>query len=428
MLDAPNTLEPSVSPADHEIGHTADKAAGHGHGHDDVGLVVTPADPAKLKLAGLLGGVALVAVLAIQGGARLSAHQALQATTAESATPTVNVVLPQGGEASAVVLPGRLEAWNEAPVFARTNGYLKRWDADIGDHVKAGQTLAEIDTPDVDQQLVAAKAALATADANRALADITAKRWDRLVVTHAVSQQEVDQNHGNLAAKEALENEARANVSRLQTLTDFKRLVAPFDGVVTSRATDIGSLIVAGDASSRPLFSVADISKLRLYVSVPQSYAAAIKPGLTAHFTVPDHPNQSFTAQLVRTAGAVNTQSGAMLIQLVFDNSSGLLRPGAYAQVSLDVDVPKTVQASNNLRIPASALLFRKEGTAVAVADKDGRVHVQPVTIAQDFGATLAIGSGLTPSDMVIDSPSDAIVTGDRVKPVLTREAPNAHS
>jgi RND family efflux transporter MFP subunit len=426
MLDAPNTLEPSVSPGVHAP--AADKAPHHDAAHDDVGLVITPADPAKLKLAALFGGVALVAVLVIGAGARLSAHQALQATTAEAATPTVNVVLPQGGAASAVVLPGRLEAWNEAPVFARTNGYLKRWDADIGDHVKTGQTLAEIDTPDVDQQLVAAKAALATADANRALADITAKRWDRLVVTHAVSQQEVDQNHGALAAKEALENEARANVSRLQTLTDFKRLTAPFDGVVTSRATDIGSLIVAGDASARPLFTVADISKLRLYVSVPQNYASMIKPGLTAHFTVPDHPNQTYTAQLVRTAGAVNTQSGAMLIQLVFDNSAGLLRPGAYAQVSLDVDLPKTVQATNNLRIPASALLFRKEGTAVAVADKNGRVQVKPVTIAQDFGATLAIGSGLSSGDMVIDSPSDAIVTGDRVKPVMTREAPNAHS
>ena len=161
---------------------------------------------------------------------------------------------------------------------------------------------------------------------------------------------------------------------------------------------------------------------------MPQNYASMIRPGLTAHFTVPDHPNQTYTAQLVRTAGAVNTQSGAMLIQLVFDNSAGLLRPGAYAQVSLDVDLPKTVQATNNLRIPASALLFRKEGTAVAVADKNGRVEVKPVTIAQDFGATLAIGSGLSSGDMVIDSPSDAIVTGDRVKPVMTREAPNAHS
>ncbi len=429
MLDAPNTLEPSVSRAAPETGHEAGQAAdAPAHGHDDVGLVITPADPAKLKMVGLFAGAALVAVLVIGAGARLSAHQALQATTAEAATPTVNVVLPQGGEASAVVLPGRLDAWNEAPVFARTNGYLKRWDADIGDHVKAGQTLAEIDTPDVDQQLVAAKAALATADANRALADITAKRWDRLVVTHAVSQQEVDQNHGALAAKEALENEARANVSRLQTLTDFKRLTAPFDGVVTSRATDIGSLIVAGDASARPLFSVADTSKLRLYVSVPQNYASMIKPGLTAHFTVPDHANQSFTAQLVRTAGAVNTQSGSMLIQLVFDNSAGQLRPGSYAQVSLDVAGSKLEQASTNLRIPSSALLFRKEGTEVAVAGRDGKVRLQPVTIAQDFGATLAIGAGLTPGDMVIDSPSDAIVSGDRVKPVLTREAANAHS
>ena len=428
MLDAPNTLEPSVSRAAPETGHEAGQAAdAPAHGHDDVGLVITPADPAKLKMVGLFAGAALVAVLVIGAGARLSAHQALQATTAEAATPTVNVVLPQGGEASAVVLPGRLDAWNEAPVFARTNGYLKRWDADIGDHVKAGQTLAEIDTPDVDQQLVAAKAALATADANRALADITAKRWDRLVVTHAVSQQEVDQNHGALAAKEALENEARANVSRLQTLTDFKRIVAPFDGVVTTRATDIGALIVAGDARATPLFSVSDTSKLRLYVSVPQSYAAAIKPGMTAHFSVPDHPNQSFTAQLVRTAGAVNTQSGAMLIQLLFDNSAGLLRPGAYAQVSLDVTPPATTQTAN-LRIPSSALLFRKEGTAVAVVGPDGRVTVRPVQIAQDFGAELAIGSGLNASDLVVDNPSDAITTGDKVKAALPHGAPNAQS
>lgn len=419
MLDAPlPKTEPAVTPNTHEA---------PSHNADDVGLVVTPVSAGKLKLIGLVAGSAIALVLVVGVGNRLAARQALHSVSLEAAIPTVNVVRPGGSASSAIVLPGRLDAWSEAPVYARTNGYLKHWSADIGDHVKAGQTLAEIDTPDVDQQLAAAKAALSTADANRALADITAKRWDRLVVTHAVSQQEVDQRHGDLAAKEALENEARANVSRLQTLTDFKRIVAPFDGVVTTRATDIGALIVAGDARATPLFSVSDTSKLRLYVSVPQSYAAVIKPGMTAHFTVPDHPNQSFTAQLVRTAGAVNTQSGAMLIQLLFDNSAGLLRPGAYAQVSLDVTPPVTTQTAN-LRIPSSALLFRKEGTAVAVVGPDGRVTVRPVQIAQDFGAELAIGSGLNASDLVVDNPSDAITTGDKVKAALPHGAPNAQS
>jgi RND family efflux transporter MFP subunit len=367
----------------------------------------------------LLAGAAVVAVLTGGVVSRLSAHQQLQAVTAEAAIPTVSVVRPGGAEAGAVVLPGRLDAWSDAPVYARTNDYLRRWYADIGDHVKAGQVLAEIDTPEVDQQLVAAKAAVATADANRALADITAKRWDRLLTSDAVSQQEVDQYHGQLAERQAMENEAVANVDRLKALTGFQRIVAPFDGVVTSRATDIGDLIVAGDANARPLFSVADTTKLRLYVSVPQNYAAVIKPGLTAHFTVPDLPNQTFVAQLERTADAVNPQSGAMLIQLVYDNRAGLLKPGAYAQVSLDVPVAASAQA--DVRIPSSTLLFRKEGTAVAVVGPDGRVTIRPIQIAQDFGTQLAIGAGLSSSDLIVDSPSDAIATGDRVKPVLSK-------
>lgn len=402
--------------------------AGDHAASDGIDVTATPISTAKLGLAGLAFGAALVAVLVMGSTSRLAARQELQEVSLEAEIPTVSVVRPQANVASAIVLPGRLDAWFEAPVYARTNGYLKGWYADIGDHVKAGQLLAAIDTPDVDQQLDAAKAALATAGANRALAEITARRWERLVVSHAVSQQEVDQHHGDLAARVALENEARANVSRLQTLTDFKRLAAPFDGVVTSRATDIGALIVAGDGGARPLFSVADTSKLRLYVSVPQSYAASVKPGLVAHFTVPDHPDQTFTAELVRMAGAVNVQSGAMLIQLVFDNSAGLLRPGAYAQVSLDMPPPKDTPQTANLRVPASTLLFRKEGTSVAVVGQDGVVRVQPIRIAQDFGVELAIGSGLKPTDLIIDSPSDAIETGDKVKFSIPREAPHERS
>ncbi|MGC1302799.1 MAG: efflux RND transporter periplasmic adaptor subunit [Caulobacteraceae bacterium] len=428
MLDAPlpvTETRPAAAPQAADP-HTDPKTAHAGEGAE-MEVKVTPISNGRLGMVGLVAGSALALVLVLGVSTRLAAHSARAAVSAEAEIPTVSVVRPGGSASSAIVLPGRLEAWSDAPVYARTNGYLKRWFVDIGDHVKTGQTLALIDTPDVDLQLTAAIAALATADANRALAQTTSDRWARLVKVHAVSQQDADQRAGDLAARVAEENEARANVNRLKTLSDFKSIVAPFDGVVTSRSTDIGALIVAGDARATPLFSVADNSQLRLYVSVPQNYAAVIKPGLTAHFTVPDHPSQSFTAQLVRTAGAVNTQSGAMLIQLVFDNKAGLLKPGAYAQVSLDVTPPPSTQTAN-VRIPASALLFRKEGTAVAVVGPNGQVTIRPVQIAQDYGAELAIGSGLSASDLVIDSPSDAIANGDRVKAASPHGAADARS
>jgi RND family efflux transporter MFP subunit len=376
-----------------------------------------PAFRAHRLRRGAIGvAIALAAVIAVGAGRRLATSAELHATNLESEVPTVMVIRPQAGPAGAIVLPGRLEAWSEAPVYARTNGYVRHWYADIGDHVHSGQVLAEIDTPEVDQQLGAARAALATADANRNLADITARRWDRLIATHAVSQQEVDQRHGDLAAREAMEKEAGANVSRLETLTNFKRIVAPFDGVITSRATDIGQLIVAGDARSEPLFSVSDTSRLRLYVNVPENYAAAIQSGLVAQFTVPDHPGQTFSAELVRTADAVNARSGAMLVQLSFDNSAGLVRPGAYAQVSL-----ATRTSASGLRIPASALLFRREGLAVAVVDQGGRAQLRTVQIAQDFGSEVSISGGLAAHDRIIDSPPDDIANGDRVRPAKPR-------
>jgi RND family efflux transporter MFP subunit len=370
----------------------------------------------RLKLGALAVAVVLAAVIAVGVSRRLATSAELHATNLEAEAPSVTVVQPQAAQPSAIVLPGRLEAWSEAPVYARTNGYVRRWYADIGDRVHAGQLLAEIDTPEVDQQLGAARAALATAGANRSLADITAKRWDRLITTHAVSQQEVDQRHGDLAAREAMENEARADVSRLQALTNFKRIVAPFDGVITSRATDIGQLIVAGDARSSPLFSVSDTNRLRLYVNVPENYAPTLQPGLVAQFTVADHPGQVFSAELVRMADAVSASSGAMLVQLRFDNSAGLVRPGAYAQVSLPTRTP-----ASGLRIPASALLYRHEGVAVAVVDPGERAHVRPVQIAQDFGSEVSISAGLDARDLVIDSPPDDIASGDRVKPAKPR-------
>ena len=370
----------------------------------------------RLRFGAMAGAGVLAAVIAIGAGQRLATSAELHATNLESQVPTVTVIHPKAAQPGAVVLPGRLEAWSEAPVYARTNGYLRRWYADIGDHVRSGQLLAEIDTPDVDQQLGAARAALATADANSSLAGITARRWDRLIATHAVSQQEVDQRHGDLAAREAMVNQAQADVARLQTLTDFKRIIAPFAGVITSRATDIGALIVAGDARSAPLFSVADTSRLRLYVNVPENYTTAVQPGLVAHFTVADQPDRAFDAELVSTASAVDARSGAMLVQLRFDNSAGLVRPGAYAQVSL-----ATRPSATGVRVPATALLFRREGVAVAVVDRSGRAQVRTVRIAQDFGSEVSISAGLSPQDLLINNPPDDIASGDRVKPVSAR-------
>ena len=368
-----------------------------------------------LTRAALAGGA--IALVILVGGTvtRLAQSANLKAETTATATPSVMVFQPQTAASGKLVLPGRVQAWSEAPVYARTSGYLKQWYADIGQTVKAGQVLADIDAPDVDQQLAAARAQFATAKANYDLAKTTADRWDRLLAQSAVSQQDADQRRGDLAARIAQRDAAAADVSRLQTLAGFKRLVAPFDGRVTARNTDVGALISAGGSAPVPLFTVSDTRKLRIYVSVPQTQLAGISDGMTAHFTMPDHPDTVFDAQVTRTAGAVDPDSGAMLIQLVVDNADNALKPGGYAQVTLDL--PSTNQASA-IRIPASALLFRAEGTAVAVVGAGNHVVVKPVKIGRDDGKTLDIASGLSASDWVIDSPSDAISSGATVHPV----------
>jgi RND family efflux transporter MFP subunit len=370
---------------------------------------------------------AVLAVVLVAGTAtRLLARQALRTATNDGAVQSVSVTRPSPGEAGTLVLPGRLQAWAEAPVYARTSGYLRGWYVDIGTAVKAGQLLAEVDAPEVDQQLVAANAALATAQAQRDLAAVTSKRWERLVGESAVSQQEADEKRGDFAAREAMRNEAQANVQRLRALTGFRRIVAPFDGVVTSRATDVGAFIAAGDGRATPLFTVADIRKLRLYVSVPQSLAAGVRPGLTARFTVPEQPDQVFQARIVRSADAVDAQTGAMLVQLEFDNSAGQLKPGAYAQVTLDLQGPAA--GARPLRVPSNALLFRKEGTAVALVGPDNRVRIRTVRIARDFGTDLELAGGVGAGDWVVNSPPDSIADGDVVRAVRPKGAPNAAS
>ncbi|HSZ51162.1 MAG TPA: efflux RND transporter periplasmic adaptor subunit [Caulobacteraceae bacterium] len=376
--------------------------------------------PRRLRTVG-------IAALAVAGGlvawglmTRVHANQQVATWTQQAMVPDVKVFdlanMSTGGD---LVLPATIQAFYDAPIHARVPGYLKKWYADIGTRVKAGQVLADIDTPDLDQQLAQAQADLATAQANEQLSDVTAKRWNSLLTRNAVSRQETDEKNGDLAAKRSLVNAAQANVERLKALESFKHIVAPFAGVVTTRSTDIGALIVVGGVTDVPLFSVADESQLRIYVNVPQSYTAQIRPGMMASFTVPEHPGEVFHAPLKASADAVNTQSGTLLLQLQIDNSDGKLKPGDYAQVQFDLPAQAGV-----LQVPATALTFRNTGMAVAVVGPHDRAIIKPVQVGRDFGATVQVNSGLSPTDKIIDNPPDSLETGDLVRVTGTAVAP----
>jgi RND family efflux transporter MFP subunit len=386
----------------------------HDQGQTQPHQELPKADAGKLRWAALAAAILFGAVLAVGIVTRVVAGRTLHATTQTNDQEIVTAVHPQPVKGTQLVLPARLDAWTEAPVYARTNGYLLHWYADIGAPVKAGSVLADIDTPEVTQQLAASQAALATAQAQLNLAATTATRWTRLLAQNAVSKQDADDRTGDYAARLAMRNQAQADVDRLKALSGFAQIIAPFDGVVTARNTDVGDLIVAGQGGARPLFTIADVSRLRVYVSVPQTEIAAIHDGLPAHFTVPELPGQSFTAQIARTARAVDPQSGAMLVQLVYDNRAGLLKPGEYADLSFDL--PPQSNQTDLLQIPADTLLFRKDGTTVAVVGNDGRVSIHKISIATDLGTQLQVNSGLTRDDWVIDSPNDGIEAGDQVR------------
>lgn len=370
-------------------------------------------DSRILKRVGI--GAAIVALLVVAAGtaSRIGATNALRDTAAQAAIPTVAVVLPQAGTgAGTLVLPGNVQAYNSAAIYARTNGYVRRWLADIGDNVRAGQTLATLDAPEVDQQLAQAQADYQTALANQKLAGSTATRWNALLAEDAVSRQEADEKAGDLAARSALSNAALANVKRLRALQGFTRLTAPFDGVITSRAAQIGALVVAGNAASQPLFTVSDIHRMRVYVRVPQAYSAQLKAGMAAVLTLPEYPGRSFAATLTRSAGAVDAQSGAVLVELQADNPDRALKPGAFAQVRFSIGAGN----GNSLTLPSSAILYGNDGPTVAVVGGGGRVTVRPVTIARDEGAVVVISGGVRRDERVIDTPPDAIQTGDKVK------------
>ena len=366
----------------------------------------------RLRRAGIIGAVVVVAVVAAGVVTRANDARKLKDWTDQQAVPTVSVVPVERSAAGASLdLPGRLEAYARAPIYARVSGYLKSWKVDIGAPVKAGQLLAEIETPDLDQQLLQAKADLASAEANAALAATTSKRWQAMLGSDSVSRQEVDEKTGDFTAKQAIAKAAKANVDRIEALKGFTRIVAPFDGMVTARETDVGALINAGSGSGPELFVVSDVRKLRVYVRVPQNYAPAIKPGAIATLTVPEYPGRTFQARVEASAGAVAAESGTTLIQLAVDNADGKLMPGSFASVRLDRPGDATA-----LRVPASTLIIDDKGTRIATLGADSKIAFKQVTILRDYGKTVEIGSGLGADDRVIESPPDGLVDGDRVR------------
>ena len=366
----------------------------------------------------LYGAAAAIGVALLVGGgivARNADHNEQAEFARANALPTVNVVHPQPAEAGAIRLPGMLEPDNEAAIHARASGYVAQRLVDIGDHVRAGQVLAVLDAPEVEQQLAQAQADLRTAEANRGLAQTTAVRWDALRAKDAVSQQETDEKSGRLAAATALASSARANVERLRATLGFSRVVAPFAGRVTSRNAEIGALVNAGNGAASPLFTIADDRRLRLRVRVPQALSGQLTRGVVASLTVPEYPGESFDAVLARTAGAVDRASGTVLAEFEVNNAGQRLKPGGYAEVAIPM------AAGTAVTLPASALIVTPKGTMVGLVDREGRVTMRLVMIGRDDGASVQIASGLTPQARVIATPPEALAQGDRVRIVRNR-------
>jgi len=366
----------------------------------------------RLKRAGIVAGTIAAAIAVIGIGSRMLGESRLNAQTEEAAIPNVAIIQPgKGLQNQELILPGDMQAYFEAPIYARVGGYLKAWSQDIGAHVKAGQQLAEIDTPDLDQQFRQAQADLAAAQANARLADLTAKRWQALLKTDSVSQQETDEKSGSAEAKQADAAAAQANVNRLQALESFKTIAAPFAGIVTARETDVGALINAGSGSGPVLFKVADIHRMRIYVHVPQALTDRLTPGETAELHLPGQ-DKTVTAEVITTAHAIDEKSRTLLVELQADNPDGSLQPGTYVEVHF-----KLPDSPNIVSLPSSALLFRQNGMKVATVGADDKVVLKPIVIGQDLGAKVTVVSGLSPEDRVIDSPADSLANGDLVRP-----------
>jgi RND family efflux transporter MFP subunit len=371
----------------------------------------------KPKKSGLFLVFFLVVIgLVVFGAVILLQHrtqfQTLAKDTEAQAIPTVAVFHPTA-EAGAedLVLPGTLQAYVESPIYARTNGYLRKWYHDIGTRVNKGEVLADIDTPEVDQQLLQARADLVTAQANLNLSQITATRYTELLKTDGVSKQEVDNATGDLAAKRAIVQSSEANVRRLEEMKSFQRIYAPFSGVITQRSVDIGTLINAGNGgTAQQLFYLAQTDPIRVFVNVPEAYAASIRHGLGAYLELTQFPGEKFQGQVVRTAESIDLATRTLLTEVDVPNKSELLLPGGYAQVHLQVRVP-----GQRLQVPVNALLFRSEGLRAVTVDANHRVHLQPLDIGRDFGTSLEVMTGLQVNDWIVLNPPDSIENGMEV-------------
>ncbi len=351
---------------------------------------------------------------------RVLARAALSKETAETAIPTVATVTAKPSTlAEDLVLPGAVQAYVEAPIYARTSGYLRSWRTDIGTPVVKGQLLGEIDTPEVDQQLSQARADLATARANEALSKSTNVRWQGLLATESVSKQDADEKSGDAAAKKAAADSAAANVARLQELESFKRVVAPFSGIITARNTDIGALINAGQSTGAELFRIADIHKLRVYVRVPQAFASVTQPGLAAELRFTEKPAEVFVAKTVRTSNALDPALRTLQVELELDNPKGEILPGAYVEVHFKLPASAAI-----LRLPANTVLFRASGLQVATVDNQQRIKLKSIVQGRDFGNSIEVLSGLAPNETVVLNPPDSITDGVQVRVVAPTVAP----
>jgi RND family efflux transporter MFP subunit len=365
-----------------------------------------------IAIGAIVLAIALAVAIFVGIHSRSDAQHDLKLATLRAAVPTVTVVHPiLGSKAQEVVLPGNTMAYIDTSIYARTNGYLKKWFVDIGARVRAGELLAIIDAPEVDQQLQQGEADLKSSQANQQLAESTNVRWQALVAKHAVSVQEADQVKSDLAAKQAATAAAEANVRRLRQLQSYERVAAPFDGVITARSTDVGALINAGSAAEpRELFHLAQVGKLRVFVAVPEVYAESVRDGEQVDITTDADPGRITHGRVTRNSNAISQASRTLNVEVDVDNSGGELLPGAYVFVHM-----KLPAAANTVTIPSNALLFRAQALQVGVV-RNGQVQLVDITVGHDFGSSVEVVSGLTPQDTVILDPSDSLMTGMQVE------------
>lgn len=367
--------------------------------------------PKNLKSFGIIGLSIILLIVTIGLAVRLvERHETLSWTT-DQAIPTVQLITLHRARGGDLILPGDVQAFTVATIYAQISGYVQQWFVDIGTPVKAGQLLAQIDPRPYQAALDQARGQLARDTANLGEAELDLKRYQVLAQQNAISMQQLTTQQAAVASDMGIVSTDKAAVETAQINLNYTRIVAPFDGVVTSRSLDVGQLVVPGNASATPLFTVTDQNRLRIYVRVPQSYSSLIKPGMTAEFSVPEHPGRTFKATLAYSADAIVSQSGTELVQFQIDNSEHALKPGDYAEMRLG-----TGKGVGGIRVPIAALMFRDQGMLVAVVDKDGRVAMKPVHISTDFGTAVEVDSGLMEGEKVIDNPPDSLRAGDKVR------------